>query len=197
MHPKINPDVLLLAWFCIMLILCACWCRGQQVLLDMGSYTVLYDSALRVPVTADWLLIHSFLGSSLREPSWRFKEDGRVPRPRATHQDYNKSGFDRGHMCPAADRSASRDLMRSTFIMTNVCPQTPALNRGPWKKLEEACRSYARNGHDLRIVAEAVFWPADTMRIGRDSVAVPHGFVKTVRTWPGDSIIFSKYFPNL
>lgn len=197
MHPKINADILLLAWFCIMLILCACWCRGQQVLLDMGSYTVLYDSTLRVPVTADWLLIHSFLGSSQREPSWRFKEDGRVPRPRATHQDYNKSGFDRGHMCPAADRSASRDLMRSTFIMTNVCPQTPALNRGPWKKLEDACRSYARNGHDLRIVAEAVFWPADTLRIGRDSVAVPHGFVKTVRTWPDGSIIFSKYFPNL
>lgn len=197
MHPKINPDILLLAWFCIMLILCACWCRGQQILLDMGSYTVLYDSTLRIPVTADWLLANSFIGSSQREPSWRFKEDGRVPRPRATHQDYNKSGFDRGHMCPAADRSASRDLMRSTFIMTNVCPQTPALNRGPWEKLEKACRSYASNVHDLRIVAEAVFWPADTLRIGRDSVAVPHGFVKTVRTWPDDSIIFSKYFPNL
>ena len=196
MHPRINPDVLLLAWFCIMLILCACWCRGQQVLLDMGSYTVLYDSALRVPVTADWLLIHTFLGNSRREPSWRFIEDSRVPRPRATHQDYSKSGFDRGHMCPAADRSASRDLMRSTFIMTNVCPQAPALNRGPWKKLEEACRAYARNGHDLRIVAAAVFWPADTMRIGRDSVAVPHGFVKTVRTWPADSIIYARYFQN-
>lgn len=196
MHPKINPDILLLAWFCIMLILCAMTSKGQQILLDMGSYSVLYDSALRIPVTADWLLINSFIGSSQREPSWRFSEDERVPRPRAKHQDYTKSGFDRGHMVPAADRSASRELMRSTFIMTNVCPQTPALNRGEWKKLEEACRSYVRNGHDLRIVAEAVFWTADTLRIGRDSVAVPHGFVKTVRNCPGDSIIYSRYFQN-
>jgi len=196
MHPKINPDVLLLAWFCLMLILCACWCRGQRVMLDMGSYNVLYDSALLIPVTADWIIMKSLLGKSRREPSWRFKEDSRVPAPRATHDDYTNSGFDRGHMVPAADRSGSISSMKSTFIMTNVCPQVPALNRGPWKKLEDRCRNYVRLGVPVKVHVDAVFWNADTQRIGRHGVAVPHGFVKSVYSWPTESLLYSRYFQN-
>lgn len=164
--------------------------------LDSGTYVVVYSPALRIPLSVDWVLRKSDLGASRREPSWRFAEDTRIPRPRACHSDYTRSGFDRGHMVPAADRSATIGAMRSTFIMTNVCPQVPSLNRGSWKRLEDGCRSIANHGQALHIHVDALFWVADTQRIGRDSVAVPHGFVKSVYSWPSDSLIYARYFQN-
>lgn len=164
--------------------------------LDNGSYLIVYDPALKIPVAADWVCSADFLGKSQREPSWRFTEDSRVARPRATHDDYTRSGYDRGHLCPAADRSASAQMMKSTFIMTNVCPQVPRLNRGDWKRLETSCRAIANHGRPLAIHVDAVFWRADTERIGRNAVAVPHGFVKTVRDFFTDTICYSKYFQN-
>lgn len=164
--------------------------------LNSGTYVVIYSHDLRIPMTVDWVLRRSDIGSSKREPSWRFAEDTRVPRPRACHSDYNRSGFDRGHMVPAADRSATISAMRSTFIMTNVCPQVPSLNRGSWKRLEDGCRAKAKQGLALHIHVDALFWHADTQRIGRDSVAVPHAFVKSVYSWPDDSLLYSRYFQN-
>lgn len=173
--------------------------RGQQNAADtlrMATYYVVYSPSLRVPISADWVCSDQYLGKTSREPSWRFSEDTRCPHPRATHNDYTHSGYDRGHMVPAADRSASISSMKSTFIMTNVCPQVPSLNRGQWKRLEDGCRSYARNGHPIRIHVDAVWWPADTQRIGKNGVAVPHGFVKTVYSWPTESLMYARYFQN-
>lgn len=164
--------------------------------LANGSFVSVYRPDLRIPQTVSWVLSKEDMGKNQREPSWRFTEDVRVARPRATHADYTRSGYDRGHMCPAADRSASISSMRQTFVLTNVCPQVPSLNRGPWKRLEDACRAIAKNGTPLRIVAEAVFWKADTQRIGKNGIAVPHGFVKTVYCSDGDSILYSRYFQN-
>lgn len=164
--------------------------------LKSGTYAIVYSSALRVPMSVDWVLQRSDIGTIRREPSWRFIEDTRVPRPRACHSDYSHSGFDRGHIVPAADRSASISAMRSTFIMTNVCPQVPSLNRGSWKRLEDGCRAIAKQGQALHIHVDALFWQADTQRIGRDSVAVPHAFVKSVYSWPADSLLYSRYFQN-
>lgn len=179
----------------LILALSACPNFGQ--VLDHGSFTVIYDSTLLIPTQADWVLSPKFLGKSSREPSWRFIEDDKIPMPRANHRDYTRSGYDRGHMCPAADRSASAELLRSTFIMTNVCPQTPALNRGAWKRLEDGCRKIAAAGHSLAIHVDVVFWQADTQRIGKNRVAVPHGFVKTVRDAFSDSILYARYFVNI
>lgn len=173
--------------------------RYQENGLDtlmMESYSVVYSPALRIPINVQWTLSVADMGSSHREPTWRFQEDNRVQMPRATHDDYAHSGYDRGHMVPAADRSNSISSMKQTFIMTNVCPQVPALNRGAWKSLENACRMVALNGTPVRIVADAVFWNADTLRIGRNGVAVPHGFVKTVYCSTTDSILYSRYFQN-
>lgn len=174
-------------------------CRYQQNdidTLDFGTFQTVYKPALRVPVSADWLLYPGDIGKAQREPSWRFAEDIRVPSPRATHDDYTHSGYDRGHLVPAADRSASISSMRSTFTMTNVCPQVPSLNRGEWKRLENVCRGYVQKGYSLRIHVDAVFWYADTQRIGAHAVAVPHAFVKTVYSWPSDSLLYSRYFQN-
>lgn len=195
---KEKADILAVAvWLIVLLTILRAQCHAQYMTLSMDSYTVEYDSALMIPRHVEWMLSDKNLGKSRREPSWRFAEDSRIPAPRACHDDYTHSGYDRGHMVPAADRSSAISSMKQTFLMTNVCPQAPALNRGAWKKVEDACRRYVRGGHQLRIVANALFWKADTQFIGGHHVAVPHGFVKTVYSCPNDSIIFTQYFPNL
>ena len=130
-----KADILALCvWLILLLAVLRAQCHAQYMTLSMGTYQVEYDSVQLIPHTVEWMLSRENLGESRREPSWRFTEDSRVPSPRACHDDYTHSGFDRGHMVPAADRSSTISSMRQTFIMTNVCPQAPALNRGAWKR---------------------------------------------------------------
>lgn len=161
-----------------------------------GSYSIEYDTTLKIPRRVTWSLCPSDLGAEKRLSQMKFYPDPDIPRGTAKPSDYTRSGYDRGHMCPAADRSSSRHAMMATFSMANIAPQVPALNRGAWKRIEDACRRYARGGHPVNIIADAVFWQADTLRIGRSRVAVPHAFVKTVRLQANDSIIFTGYFQN-
>jgi endonuclease G len=75
--------------------------------------------------------------------------------PRVTPSDYTGSGFDRGHIVPNADRDGSSESMSSTFLMTNMTPQTPDLNRGPWAKLEGYLRTLVTRGSDIYVLAGA------------------------------------------
>jgi DNA/RNA endonuclease G (NUC1) len=50
--------------------------------------------------------------------------------------DYLKSGYDRGHLAPAADMGYSMETMVQSFFYSNMSPQVPRFNRGVWKKLE-------------------------------------------------------------
>lgn len=163
---------------------------------DIGRFSVEYRPDLLCPVEVTWQLCPDDLGNIKRERSFKFVSDSRVPMPRALSSDYAGTGFDRGHMCPAADRSSCLAAMRATFIMTNVCPQVPSLNRGEWKRAEEKARKYVRGGRSVIVRACALWFKADTLRIGANGVAVPHGFIREVRTCAGDSIIYARYFQN-
>lgn len=172
------------------------WCQSHTVQIGDSSLLIHYDTALLIARSVEWVLSPEFLGNAKRKASWKFTQDDRLKAPQASHEDYTHSGYDRGHMCPASDRSRSISSMKQTFVVTNICPQAPALNRGAWEKIENDSRRYAANGIPLRIQACPVFWLADTQFIGRHRVAVPHGFVKTIRLLSTDSIIFSRYFTN-
>src|SRR5205823_5884652 len=63
------------------------------------------------------------------------------------------SGFDRGHQCPAQDRSSSQKDMDATFVMSNVVPQAPHCNQRAWERLEDYCRKLTKDGHVLWIAA--------------------------------------------
>src|SRR5207248_1634845 len=71
---------------------------------------------------------------------------------RVTSHVYDGSGFDRGHMCPAKDRSARQEDCDATFYLTNVVPQSPACNQRAWERLESYCRGLVLKGHELHIV---------------------------------------------
>lgn len=161
-----------------------------------GRYSVEYDTTLKIPRRVTWDLSSDDIGTVKRLSSMKFYPDSDIPGTTAMPSDYICTGYDRGHMCPAADRSSSRRALMGTFSMANIAPQVPALNRGAWKRIEDATRRYAKGGHPVTVMADAIFWQADTLRIGRSRVAVPHAFVKTVRLQANDSIIYSGYFQN-
>lgn len=94
--------------------------------------------------------------------------------------DYNYSGYDRGHMCPAADMKWNPDAMRDCFFMTNMCPQQKQFNSGTWAKLEAKCRQWARNDSAIIIVCGPILTDPITETIGDTRVAVPKRFFKVV-----------------
>ena len=108
-----------------------------------------------------------------------FRPDPFVPGC-PTLADYRGSGYDRGHLCPAADMKISQEAMSETFFLSNMSPQAPAFNRGAWAKLEALVRSYIRDNSDtLYVVTGPVFLGA-TESIGESKVTVPLFYYKAV-----------------
>ena len=92
--------------------------------------------------------------------------------------DYANSGYDRGHMAPAADMKWSEQAMRESFYMTNMCPQLHSLNAGDWKDLEELARDWAQLYGNIYIACGPIV-EADYPTIGKNHlIAVPSAFYK-------------------
>lgn len=98
----------------------------------------------------------------------------------ADTKDYTRSGFDRGHLCPAADNKWSAQAMQDCFTMANMCPQTHSLNAGAWKTLEEKERIWAQRDSALIIVAGPIYQKDDKLTIGNNRVRVPSAFFKVI-----------------
>jgi endonuclease G len=110
-----------------------------------------YNAKTRTPNWACWRLRKEDIGTAARSA---FEPDPALPLgviARVTAHDYDNSGFDRGHMCPAKDRSASPEDSRAVFYMTNIVPQSPASNQKVWERLEDYCRRLVKEGHVLYI----------------------------------------------
>ena len=150
--------------------------------LDKESFRVLFSNRLGIPKKVEYTVSPSDLGQVKRSPALKFKTDKDTPKPRVSSSMYSNSGFQRGHMCPAASRNATDALMRSTFIMSNVCPQAVKLNTGKWKMTETRERAVARQTGMCNVIAAPLFLPDDTLWIGNGRVAVPHMFYKMIYT---------------
>jgi len=154
----------------------------SNYLVVKNGYVMSYNGNDARANWVGWTLSFADLGDA--ERSNRFKEDRSLPNyfKKADSDDYKQSGYDRGHLCNSEDRSSSNYLNEETFLMSNMLPQTPQLNRGPWKRLEEYCRKLAKRGQKLTIYAGGIG------RIGRiEEVVIPSHCWKVVftpeKTW--------------
>lgn len=170
--------------------------HAQKVVINHGHFYSVYDLQTQCPQQVGWTVTPSDFGLARREPSWTFIQDVPHPLANGTHYDYSRSGYDRGHMCPALDRSADLRAMRSTFVLSNIAPQVPALNRGAWKKTENFCRYAALLYDSVQVVALPIFLNRDTTFIGSHRLAVPHAFIKAAWLPKNDSIIGLWFYWN-
>lgn len=97
-----------------------------------------------------------------------------------TTDDYRRSGYDRGHLFPAADAKWSADAMQECFSLANITPQDNKLNGGAWKKLEDRERTWASKFGRVIIVSGPIYQKGDTKRIGDTGVRVPSAFFKVI-----------------
>jgi endonuclease G len=95
-------------------------------------------------------------------------------------QDYRRSGYDRGHLAPAADMAFSVQTMADSFFMSNMSPQKPAFNRGIWKRLEEQVRQIAIREKAIYVVTGPILPKKKTVTIGANQVTVPTHYYKVI-----------------
>lgn len=108
-----------------------------------------------------------------------FEIDQAVKTGAASWRNYKKSGYDRGHLCPAADRKYSKDAHDETFLTSNISPQNHAFNSGIWNTLEHKVRYWASRYNGVFVVTGGVL-KGNLKTIGNENVSVPNQFYKVV-----------------
>jgi len=139
-----------------------------------------YNSDHKAPNWVSWQLDTDWLGSTGR--SGKFAPESELPSGFgiAHPEDYNRSGYDRGHNVPSGDRTRTQTDNQATFYMSNIGPQAPDNNRGPWEKLESYSRELAKEGKELYIIAGSY---GSKGEIG-DHVNVPETWFKVIVVLP-------------
>ena len=109
--------------------------KKEQVVRHLG-YTLCYDEKFEQAKWVAYRLTLAMCNSSDEERTDNFREDPAIKTGSAIPDDYKKTGYDRGHLCPAGDMGWSKQTMKESFLMSNMSPQLPKFNRGIWKNLE-------------------------------------------------------------
>jgi endonuclease G len=159
---------------------------GDCAVLVNDYFITCHDNAKRIP---EWVTYHltseNVAGHAERTDD--FRPDPQLPEgARAELADYAGSGYDRGHMAPAAAFKRSAEAMSRTFLLSNMAPQTASLNRELWRLLEDEVRELASAASSIWVFTGSLFldengFPTepDTF-IGDNRVAVPTHFYKVI-----------------
>ncbi|MBE9093680.1 DNA/RNA non-specific endonuclease [Tychonema sp. LEGE 07203] len=128
----------------------------DNYLMVKPQYVLSYNSKTKTANWVSWQLNKSWIGAADRQDN--FRPDDSLPDAwyKVRPNDYTGSGYDRGHIAPSADRTRTETDNSSTFLMTNMMPQVPELNRGLWSDLEDYCRDLVQQGKELYIIAGPV-----------------------------------------
>ncbi len=167
------------------------------------GYFSCYEGRLKQPAWVCEILTDESVDGPWKREGCRFKEDLDLPFcVRSTLKDYQKSGYDRGHLAPAADHRNNRKSMEDTFLLSNVSPQNPHFNRGYWAKLEKYVRELVDRYGKVTVVTGPLFLPEyreDGRRfvsyevVGENNVAVPTHYFKLIQT---ENFEEAYIFPN-
>lgn len=159
--------------------------------LTNASYLVDFDVQSGVAFWVHYALTaQECMGAVPRKDA--FRPDDRVAGS-PTASSYASSGYDRGHLKPAADSRSSAAEMRNSFLMTNMAPQSPNLNRGIWKKLEEGVRTWGLAYGEVHVTCGPSDLTDHTLSSG---VRVPSAFWKVVLRTSPDTTCLAFRFPN-
>ncbi|WP_035384429.1 DNA/RNA non-specific endonuclease [Ferriphaselus sp. R-1] len=147
--------------------------------LCFDGFAVLHSGSSHSPVYVAERLNRAMIEKDI-ERTDQFYAEARLPNSeRAQLDDYRSSGYDRGHMAPAADM-ATDDAMAQSFSLANIVPQAPNNNRKTWAKLEKDTRKYVMRAQgDVYVISGPVYDTAPTT-IGNTHVWVPRYLFKLV-----------------
>ena len=129
----------------------------DHYLLQRAVEALDYNDNRGLPNWTSWDLTTNDLGTASRTGS--FFDDTNLPANfyHVKDADYTYSGYNRGHMCPSADRTITTNDNRMVFFMSDIIPQTPDNNQGPWARLETYCRALTPTNELLIICGPRTF----------------------------------------
>jgi endonuclease G, mitochondrial len=124
----------------------------DNYLIDQQYYIESYNNSKGGPNWVSWHIGIEDMGQIKRQDN--FRPDEKLPNGffAADDADYRNTGFDKGHNCPSADRTASEMANASTFLMDNIIPQAPNNNQNVWEHLESYCRAQVKRGNEAYVV---------------------------------------------
>ncbi len=161
-----------------------CWGAPESPVTKSDQYLIRTTYAVHYlyrTKTAEYVCEHltkkAISGPAKRKDDFRADPE-LADSVRANLSDYDKT-YDRGHLDPADDNTQSAKIMSECFLLSNIVPQNPNLNRGIWKKLETVVRNWVRKGKDLYVVTGTIYG-SPYRKIGKDSIGVPMAMWKVI-----------------
>lgn len=144
-------------------------------------FTLSYNENWEQPNWVAYTLTKDMISKKYANRSNNFRVDPLVKTGSSTVGDYRNSGYDRGHLCPAAAMAFSKIAMSETFYMSNMSPQKPGFNRGVWKALEKKVRKWTLKNKEISVVSGPIFYRnRNHKNIGNNEVGVPDAFYKVI-----------------
>ena len=151
--------------------------NGQ--LVDRIGYALLYSEVYEQPLWVSYKLTKDEIQNEVSKRTNNYRVDPYIETGSAILSDYEGSGYDRGHLAPAADMAWSEKAMSESFLLANISPQVPSLNRGIWRVLEEKIRKWVLKEKELYIITGPIIQP-NHKTIGLNKVAVPQWYYKII-----------------
>lgn len=152
--------------------------NAGDIITKHCAYTLLFDQKHG---QARWVAYQLTIEETEKrfERSDKFKADPLIVNT-DFEVDYNKSGFDRGHLAPAADMSWCEKALNESFYYSNMSPQVPSFNRGIWKKLETQVREWAIENSCIYVVTGPVLKEGLPGIKGPHHISVPEYYYKVL-----------------
>lgn len=151
-------------------------------IVDRVGYALGFSKEYKQPLWVMYRLTADEVQSVVVKRMDNFRSDESIEGGSATLGDYRESGYDRGHLAPAADMRWSEEAMSDSFYMSNMSPQKPAFNRGVWSRLESFVRDAAVREKSILVVTGPVFddEAEEVVTIGESKVRVPEFYYKVI-----------------
>jgi endonuclease G len=157
-------------------------------------YTLSYSEENEQPYWVFYKLTPDFLNSSIDRTD-DFRPDPSVSSGSAALSDYSGSGYDRGHLAPAADMKINDTSISESFFLSNMSPQLPGFNRGIWSKLESLVRTWCTNEDTIYVVTGPVF-KNNIGTIGANQVTIPGYYYKAILDITDERKMIALVLPN-
>ncbi|MDY4889827.1 MAG: DNA/RNA non-specific endonuclease [Sphaerochaetaceae bacterium] len=149
-----------------------------QIVKHTG-YTLCYSETDEQPYWVAYTLTKDKINGSISRQD-NFRPDPAITTQSAALSDYRGSGYDRGHLIPAADLCYSTEAMDDSFFLSNMSPQAPQFNRGIWADLEATVRNFAENEEVIYVVTGPILTDGPYETIGKNEVSIPKYYYKAI-----------------
>jgi endonuclease G len=158
-----------------------------NAIYERNAYAFSYSEKHEQSEWVAYFLEASDLGNANYERPF-FIEDPLVETESADWRNYKKSGYDKGHLCPAGDRKSTYLEYKETFFTSNISPQDHDFNSGVWNRLEDKTRYWAEKYNGIYVITGGVLTD-DLKTIGKEEVSVPNYFYKILLSKDGSRMV--------